>query len=255
MDSSSTIGVAGLWDQFRTSTVWRILRRIGFFRSGLYLAIELHRSWREPQDCARDHVDRDLARRHDPWSYESNPIERERFRKQTSMIDAARDGRPFRRGLEIGCAEGLYTEALAQRCDSLIVLDLSQTALARAVGRRCWPEGVRFDSFDLRTDAIPGKFDLIVVAGVLEYFSRPSTMACVREKLVAALEPGGCLMVETTRPNPVVEDSWWGRRLIRGKWINNFVGQHPSLLIAADNIDDHFAIALYRKARLAGETC
>jgi SAM-dependent methyltransferase len=255
VESSNEIGAAGLWDWFRTSTLWRMLRRVGFLRRGLYVAIELRRSWREPKACARDQVDHDLEQRRDPWSYETNPIEQERFRQQTSMIDAARNGNPFRRGLEIGCAEGLYTAVLAQRCDSLLVLDLSPTALARASRRQPWPEGVRLNSFDLRTEAIPGKFDLIVVAGVLEYFSRPSTMARVREKLVAALEPEGCLLVETSRPNPVVEDSWWGRLLIRGKWINTFVAQHPSLLIAAQTIDDNFAITLYRKSGVTGETC
>ena len=163
------------------------------------------------------------------------------------MIDTASDGEHFRRGLEIGCAEGLYTEVLAQRCDSLRVLDLSPTALARARGRRRWPDSVTFGAFDLRRNIIPGTFDLIVVTGVLEYFSRPSTMARAREKLVAALAPGGCLLVETTRNNRVVEGSWWGRYLVRGKWINHFFSCHPSLVVESDHCDEMFAITLLRR--------
>ena len=244
MRSSTDICGGGLWGRLRTSKLWPTLRRIEFLRSGLYLAIELRRSWQEPKACARDQVDNDLSRRLDPWSYETSPVEQKRFRQQTFILDAARNGKPFRRGLEIGCAEGLYTEVLAQRCDTLLVLDISPTALSRRP-KETLAENVRFDSIDLRTGTIPGKYDLIVVAGVLEYFSRPSTMARVREKLVAALEPEGCLMVETTRSTSVIG--------IRGGGVassaasdHSFMSQHPSLAIAAQSIEDDFAITLFR---------
>jgi len=255
MESSSEFGAAGIWDRFRASALWRALRRVDFLRGSLYLAIELHRAWREPSTCARDQVDRDLAQKRDPWRYETNPVEQERFRRQTAMIDAVRGGSLFQCAAEIGCAEGLYTDVLSPRCASLLVLDISPTALERSSRRRPWPESVRFQEFDLRSDAIRGKFDLIVVAGVLEYFSRRSTLARIREKLAAALAHQGILLVATTRASPVVEDSWWGRHLVRGKWINTFMLQHPSLEIVTQNIDRDFAITLCRKSRGIRATC
>jgi SAM-dependent methyltransferase len=255
VEASKEIRIGTVPGRIRSSAPWRLLRRVGFLRSSLYLAIELRRSWREPGDCSPAEIGRELARERDPWNYETSPIERERFRKQSLMIDAVRAGSAFHRGLEIGCAEGLYTEELASRCASLLVLDISPAALAHARGRKPWPASVRFASFDLRTDAIPGSFDLIVASGVLEYFSRPSTMAMVREKLVAALRPGGYLLVETTRCNPLVERAWWGRWLVRGKWINAFIARHPSLAIATQRTDEHFAISLFRKAATPGDAC
>jgi SAM-dependent methyltransferase len=192
-------------------------------------------------------VDRDFTDRNDPWKYETNPMEHARFAQQTELLDEVRKGGLFKSGLEIGCAEGRYTETLAERCESLLVLDLSPTALARAQSRRQWPERVRFAAFDLRSDVVPGTFDLIVVAGVLEYFSRPSTLRRIRENLIAALRPNGYLLVETSRWNPIVENAWWGRRLIRGKWINALVSEHPSLTVVSSVMTDSYSIVLCRK--------
>jgi 2-polyprenyl-3-methyl-5-hydroxy-6-metoxy-1,4-benzoquinol methylase len=192
-------------------------------------------------------VDRVLAERNDPWQYETNPLEQVRFLQQTELLDDVRNGQLFASGLEIGCAEGLYTEILAERCESLLVLDLSPTALARAQRRRRWSDRVRFAAFDLRREAIPETFDLILVAGVLEYFSRPSTLFRIREKLTAALRPNGYLLVETTRANPIVENAWWGRRLVRGRWINALISEHPSLTIISSVMTDSYSLTLCRK--------
>jgi hypothetical protein len=128
------------------------------------------------------------------------------------------------------------------------VLDISPTALARAQNRRNWFERVQFGAFDLQHDAIPGTYDLIVVAGLLEYFKRPPTLFKIRQKLTEALRSKGYLMIETSRANPLVEDSRWGRRLIRGKWINAFISGHPSLAVIHSTITESYCITLYRKA-------
>jgi SAM-dependent methyltransferase len=189
----------------------------------------------------------------DPWSYERNPVERERFRDQTELLDSVRGTEVFGSVLEIGCAGGVYTEILSQRCKSLLALDLSPAALEIAQ-RRCEPiDWVRFERFDLRLEQIPGKFDLVVVAGVLEYFNRQATMRHVRQKLVEALKPGGYLLVETTRRKQL-ENSWWGRWLRRGRWINEFVGKHPFVSIDRSVLTDSYAITLYRKyGKVAGD--
>lgn len=234
-----------LWNQFRYSSLWRLLKKVEFLRSGFYLAIELGRIF-EPQMTGRD-LDQLFTTR-DPFKYETDPLEKARFADQTAVLDEIREGRSFQSGLEIGCAEGLYTEVLAARCESLLVLDFSATALERTKNRRNWPERVRFGALDLERDPIPGTYDLIVVAGVLEYFKWPSTVFKVREKLTGVLRSSGYLLCETTRVNPVVEDSWWGRRLIRGKWINVFISDHPSLTVIHSIATEAFCITLCRKS-------
>jgi 2-polyprenyl-3-methyl-5-hydroxy-6-metoxy-1,4-benzoquinol methylase len=132
-------------------------------------------------------------------------------------------------------------------------MDLSPTALARAQARREWPDRVRFAQFDLRRDSLPGGFDLIVIAAVLEYMPNPLTLYRVRRKLVDALRSGGYLMVETTRQTGVtalLERSWWSSWLLRGKWINQFVTKHPLLRPVCSIETDGYVIALCRKGGL-----
>jgi len=223
------------------------LKRFPFLRSGYYLAIELGESFKEQKTSSLEMTDADFTKNVDPWGYEADPLERERFALQTAVLDKGRGAHLFESGLEIGCAEGLYTEVLAERCVSLLVLDLAPTALDRARNRRRWPEEVRFESFDLRRDSIPGQFDLIVVAGVLEYFTKRRTFLEVREKLSAALRPNGYLLVETTRKNSVVEDAMWGKFVIRGKRINSFIARDPRLQSISEVLTDRFVITLLRR--------
>jgi SAM-dependent methyltransferase len=252
MPSNATNG----W-QFRYSWLWTLLREVTFLRSGLYLIIELWRTFRESQTTAPEIFDSIFSAQKDPWMYETNPLENARFLEETAMLDRVREGRLFPSGLEIGCAEGLYTEVLAARCASLLALDFSPTALLRAQNRRQWSERVRFGAFDMRHEPIPGSgnYDLIVLTGVLEYFPRSKTLFKIREKVVAALRVSGYLLVETTRANPVVEDSWWGRRLIRGRWINVFITNHPSLAVVQSTTKESYCITLCQKIASGNIQC
>ncbi len=234
-------------ERLHSSALWRGLKRVGFLRSGLYLCIELHRSFREPSTTKPVTIDRDFAEANDPWKYETSPLEQARFAAQTELLDQARNGKSFLAGVEIGCAEGRYTEILAGRCESLLVLDVSITALARTQARMEWSQAVRFGVFDLQHDEIPGTYDLLAATGVLEYFSRRRTLRRIREKLVGALRVGGFLLIESTRMQPVIEDSWWGRLLWRGRWLNQFVASHSSLEIVRTIEIESFSIMLCRK--------
>jgi hypothetical protein len=212
------------------------------------LSLELRQSLREGRRTNEDSVDRVFRNLVDPFSYESNPQEQERLRLQEELLDTARAGSTFRKGLEIGPGEGLFTEVVARQCDSLLVVDLAPTALARTEKRCAWGSHVRFARWDLLADEMPGKFDLIVATGLLEYFTRRRTLAIARAKLIDGLADGGYLLVESTRADPVVEGSWWARVLaIRGRWINEYVAAHPAVSVERQLLTDKFAITLLRK--------
>jgi predicted TPR repeat methyltransferase len=216
--------VSRLSTAFRQGKLWRSLRDITFLRSAVYLFRELRRSKLEPRTTSKDSVDSDFRASVDPFHYDTSPENQARFRRQKELLDSVRGSGRFRNALEIGCAEGHFTEVIADRSQSLLVLDLSSTALARARKRRNWGESVTFREWDLKSEAIPGRFDLIVLAGVLEYFYRRSTFKKVRASLVGALNPGGYLLLESRlSENPTVADAWWSKYLIRGKWANAFI--------------------------------
>jgi SAM-dependent methyltransferase len=246
-DNGSSAG--WLRRKLRATRLWGVLRDTSLVQSCRWFAKEFQNTLWESRASSAETVDQEFKEKKDPWNYETNLLEQLRFRQQAELLDVARKEQLFTSGLEIGCAEGLFTEFIADRCESLLVLDISPTALARTQSRRQWAEGVRFGAFDLLHDAIPGTFDLIVLAGVLEYFYRPTTFSRVREELTAALRPNGYLLLETTRANSIVEDSWWGKRLIRGKWINDFISGHPSLSIVSSATSDSFAVTLCQKVQ------
>ena len=183
----------------------------------------MQRQFRNGKSVNEEAIDDEFRRQEDPFHYASNGIDRVRFRRQIGMIDSVRMGGCFERALEIGCAEGMFTEMIAERCQYLLAVDISQTALARARQRLNWGPGVFFKQWDLVRDSIPGTFDLIIAAGVLEYQLRLKVFKIIRAKLVAALRPGGHLLVQSTKVNPVVEKAWWSKYLVRGERINMFI--------------------------------
>lgn len=235
---------------FRLSRTWRVLRTVAFLRSALYLIIELRQSFLETSTTSKDAVDSEFEACVDPFHYDTSPKNRARFRRQKEMLDSVRDGRQFVTALEIGCAEGHFTEIIADISQSLLVLELSPTALTRTRQRRNWGVGVTFREWDLRSDSVPGQYDLIVITGVLEYFRRRRTFDKIRASLVSALNPGGYLLLESAiSDNNTVANAWWSEYLIRGKWINSFIAKHNELTIVENCILDIFVITLLKKAQ------
>jgi len=209
-------------------------------RSAWYLLLVLRRrlAYRSARTSAS--LDQLFDRSPDPWRYHS-PEESARHAIAVSLLDRVAAQGSLRRVVEIGCAEGVFTEYLAPRCDSLLSLDVSQAALERARRRRDWGGWVSFARFDLLGDALPGPFSALIVMDVLTYFESVAQLRAIREKLVAALEPGGWLLVGDVRQTDVYETSWWGRRLLcGGYWISEFIAAHPALrLVDSAETDTH----------------
>lgn len=135
-----------------------------------------------------EYFDSLFAERADPWGYTS-PYEQTKY-QQTLDFVPDRVGR----ALELGCAEGHFTEQLASRVGELVAADISQLALDRA-GERCAGfENVDFVRLDLAEDELPGGFDLLVCSEVLYYLGGRAELDRVAGKLFRALRPGGRLI-------------------------------------------------------------
>jgi SAM-dependent methyltransferase len=127
----------------------------------------------------------------DPWGLESRPYEAE---KHARTVESLGDRR-FRRGLEVGCAGGSLTARLADRCEALVALDISPTALDRARRRLEHRPDIVF-----RQAAFPhgmdlaGPFDLIVLSEVAYYWS-DQDLAAAAGFIRAHLVPGGLVIL------------------------------------------------------------
>lgn len=129
----------------------------------------------------------------DPWDYQSNPDDRERKNRLLSLLPAG----TVQRTLDIGCGDGFITFDLPGK--KVVGVDLSQRAVRFAQDRAAArDDSARFEYramslFEL-TSGLLGKFDLIVITGVLyrQYIGNASSM--VNLIIDDLLEPGGYLV-------------------------------------------------------------
>jgi len=129
------------------------------------------------------------ARRVDPFRFDGTPYERGKYEHTLRL----RAGRRYRRTLEIGAAEGIFSELLAPICDELVTVEVADAAVVRARLRLAGHSNVTILRAALPMDMPEGDFDLIVASDVLYYFPK-DVLESVLDQLEAALAPGGLLL-------------------------------------------------------------
>jgi peptidoglycan/xylan/chitin deacetylase (PgdA/CDA1 family) len=134
-----------------------------------------------------------FATQADPWGYESE-YERRKYAQTLSLVP---DG--VGRALELGCAEGHFTQRLATRVGALTATDISAVALARAAERCRAADNLAFEQLDLFAADLPGGNDLVVVSEMLYYLPDPTRLAEIAAKLAGAVAPGGHLLTAHAR--------------------------------------------------------
>lgn len=209
-----------------------LLARVGFLRSGYYLLLAIREAVNDSPARGRAELNHEFEPREDPWDYATVSYQGDRIRSELAALDAVRGATRFGKVLEVGCAEGMFTEMLAPRCEALLAVDISPIALSRARRRLGADGSIRLAEWDLRVDPVPDTFDLIVMIHALEYIRNPLYVRRARTKLVNGLRPGGYLLVGTMKVADIYEDAWWGRYFLRsGKRINKFFADHPALKV------------------------
>jgi cyclopropane fatty-acyl-phospholipid synthase-like methyltransferase len=126
----------------------------------------------------------------DPWSFETSPYEAAKYARTLEVMP----NRHIASLLEIGCANGVLTAKLGGRCDDLLAVDVSETALAAARARCADQPHIRFEKRQLPHDAPEGCFDLILLSEVVYYFD-PADVARLAAYVIRALRSGGDLLL------------------------------------------------------------
>ena len=122
----------------------------------------------------------------DPWQFRTSDYEREKYQATLGALRRPR----FGQALEVGCAIGILTRHLAPRCDRLLAIDGSETALD-AARRECASEANITFACRMVPDGFPaGRYDLIVLSEVL-YYLAAADLTAVAERCCDALLPGG----------------------------------------------------------------
>lgn len=135
-----------------------------------------------------EHFERLAHESEDPWNYAGSEYEQAKYRRTLAALPE-RTGRT----LELGCSVGVFTRMLAPRCDSLLAVDFSPTALAHARRRLDGIDGVELRCCLLPEETPAGPFETIVCGEILYYWSAGLVRAGWR-RFEAELAPGGTLL-------------------------------------------------------------
>jgi SAM-dependent methyltransferase len=222
-------------------------RRLNWLRSAYYLLLEIRRTLPDTPGRSRAALERRYSGARDPWNYESDSGERERYALALELIDAHRAGsRP--RALEVGCGEGAFTAELAARCESVLALDVSAVALQRARDRCVGLSNVSFAEWDARADPSPGSFELVVCMDAVDEILRPLARRRAIAKVSASVAGGGQLLVTSFVQDPIVEQAAWARWLGRGgAWTVQRFGTSDERLTRVETRElSRHLLALYR---------
>lgn len=126
----------------------------------------------------------------DPWQFETSAYEQAKYAHTLASLPRAR----YAAALEVGCANGVLTRNLAERCEALLAVDVSDTALQAARARCDDLPHVRFERRQLPQDAPDGRFDLVTLSEVVYYWDRVD-LARMAEYLRGAVVAGGEILL------------------------------------------------------------
>ncbi len=141
----------------------------------------------DSRDDELDELHRDSA---DPWGVDSRWYERRKRELLLASLPRAR----FGRALEVGCSTGALTEALSERCVTVLGVDRSTAALDAARRRLAHRPGVTLAPVDVSRDWPEGTFDLVVVSEV-GYFLSPAALDRLVERIAGSLTADGVVVL------------------------------------------------------------
>lgn len=150
----------------------------------------------QPNTLPPEYFDHVYQANRDPWNFETSPYERNKYAATLAALPRAHYAEAF----EIGCSLGVLTQQLAPRCGHLLAVDVSEAALVQARARCAALPQVEIKLMRVPEEFPSQQFDLILLSEVGYYWS-PADLARAADHLVAALNPGGqLLLVHWTPP-------------------------------------------------------
>ena len=126
----------------------------------------------------------------DPWKFETSTYEAQKYEATLAALPRTR----YRSALEIGGSIGVLTEMLAERCDSLLSVDVSEKAQKKAIERCRSLSNVRFQLMQVPQTYPDEQFDLTVLSEVGYYWCWED-LKQAQQLMLEHLEPGGHLLL------------------------------------------------------------
>jgi|SoiMethySBSTD1v2_1073268.scaffolds.fasta_scaffold1270736_2 SAM-dependent methyltransferase len=172
----------------------------------------------------------------DPWSFATSEYEQRRYDLTVASLLRPR----YQRAFEPGCAIGELTRRLATRCDQVVALEPSPTALAVARQRCADLANVSFVAGELPRDWPAATFDLVVLSELGYYFEVPELLQ-LRDVAVASLDRGGTLVAVHWRGHS-------SAHRLHGDEVHAHLAGAAGVRHAGSYTDDGFRLDLWQRA-------
>lgn len=166
----------------------------------------------------------------DPWGFEARWYEE----RKRAVTLAALPRRRFDSAFEPGCAIGVLTAQLADRCDALLSTDVAEAALAVARARLRDRPHVRFAQGGIPQLWPDGPFDLVVLSEV-GYYCGDLELGTVIDRIRATLRPDGVLLACHWR-HPVTDYP------LTGDEVHQRLRAETGLTLLVEHVEDDFRL-------------
>lgn len=144
----------------------------------------------QPNSLPPSYFDNLYSENIDPWNFETSEYEASKYAATIAALPKAR----YRKAFEVGCSIGVLTQLLAEYCESLLSIDVSELALAKAQERCADLPQVRFKLMGIPQEFPDDIFDLVLLSEVGYYLSQADLLVA-QQKIIEHLEPGGNLLL------------------------------------------------------------
>jgi SAM-dependent methyltransferase len=148
----------------------------------------------DPKSLTPDFFESLYRENPDPWQFATSEYEAQKY---ATTLDAL-PRNLYQSGFEIGGSIGVLTEKLAQRCHSLLSVDVSEIAQQQAIDRCQHLQNVRFDLMSVPDNFPDEYFDLIVLSEVGYYWSWSDLIKAQRSILDRLRSQGQLILVHWT---------------------------------------------------------
>jgi len=144
----------------------------------------------QPQSLPPSYFEEMYRANPDPWQFETSEYESKKYAATIATLPNFR----YRSAFEMGGSIGVLTEKLADSCDALLSVDVSETAQSKAIERCQNLSQVRFQIMQIPQQFPNESFDLIIVSEVGYYLSLQD-LCKTQAHILKSLEVGGHLLL------------------------------------------------------------
>jgi SAM-dependent methyltransferase len=144
----------------------------------------------------------------DPYGYTSSDYERQKYSATLAALSRDR----YTKAFEIGCSIGVLTRLLGERCDSLLSVDIVESALQQARQRCASEHNVTFARMRVPDNWPSDTFDLIVISEVF-YYLTVSELNQLAQRLRSSLAPSGEILLVHNRWTGMLLPQWLQRSI------------------------------------------